>query len=136
MSFKNVDFFQYDTLSLSKNLPGFTGNMVPWNIVSKPQGATIMITPGSPLLAYFSKQSHGSTLAAFKSVELVVPLRPKKDDWRFVFTTPMEGCSWIIAKLQNALVIYHDRNPLNLESEKMAYIRSKKPEVIYRLDDY
>jgi hypothetical protein len=48
----------------------------------------------------------------------------------------MEGCSWIIAKLQNELLIFHDRNPLNFESEKMNYIRSKMPEVIYRLDDY
>lgn len=62
MSLKTIDFFQYDTLSLSKNLSGLTGHMVPWNIESKPQVATIVITPGSPLLAYFSRQSHGNTL--------------------------------------------------------------------------
>ena len=48
----------------------------------------------------------------------------------------MEGCSWIIARFKEQLLIYHDRHPSEDFEDKMAKIYAKEPLKVYRVDEY
>jgi hypothetical protein len=94
---KDVSYFQYDISNWDQNNPLFRNDrLVPWNAKNSAESSTIQLFIESPLQSYFSYTASGPYWKDLSLIELNVNLKP---EWPFVFTAPMEGCSWIIAIL-------------------------------------